>query len=99
MLFATAVKPEVPSAVKEPYHAFLVPRFLHGELSISPQSIDRIDYPEGARPVAWNLGQRLGLGGLASLLPLLVYLAACGAWLVIATRDPAAASPRSMPRG
>jgi hypothetical protein len=87
MLLATAVKPEVPSAVKDPFHAYLGPRFGAGDLAVSTQSIDSASAPDVGPRYAWNLGQKLGLGGLASLVPLLVYVAGCGAWLWIATRD------------
>lgn len=82
MFVATAVKPEVSTSIARPYTGLLWPRFLAGDLSISTQSIDAIDNPEGAPKQAWNLGMKAGLDGQRSLLPLYAWLLACGVWLV-----------------
>jgi len=39
---------------------------------------------------AWNLGERMGLSGRASLLPLALFVLAAGAWLaaLVARADP-----------
>jgi hypothetical protein len=93
MLAATAVKPEVPSAVRAPFGDYVLPAFRRGDLGISTQSIDRPDMPAGGPPQAWNLGQRLGLEGKLSLLPLGLWVLVTGAWLLRALRrrDPGAA--------
>lgn len=87
MLLGTAVKPEVPTRIREPFATFLWPAFRDGHLAISTQSIDSISAPHGGPPAAWNLGQIFGLGGLWSLAPLLLALAVLGAWLWRATRE------------
>jgi hypothetical protein len=86
MLVGTAVKPEVPRDVYRPYQHFLLPAFFDGRLALNTQSIDM---PTGRGRVvrfAWNLGQRLGLSGDASLLPLGLYAALTGGWLLVALR-------------
>jgi hypothetical protein len=87
MLAATAVKPEAPSSLRVPFANYILPAFTRGDLAISTQSIDRPDAPVAAPPQAWNLGQRLGLDGKTSLLPLALWVAATGAWLVFALRQ------------
>jgi hypothetical protein len=93
MLAGTAVKPEVPVGEKRPLSRYILPRFARGELAVSRQSIDSIgEAPaRGAaearrRRAAWNLGQRAGLDGLASLAPLAIAWIACGAWLLAGVR-------------
>lgn len=86
MLVGTAVKPEVPTHIREPFATFLLPAFRDGRLAISTQSIDSISAPRHAEPAAWNLGQTFGLDGVWSLAPLLVVLAMLGAWLVLSLR-------------
>jgi hypothetical protein len=86
MLVGTAVKPEVPRDVYQPYQQFLLPAFFEGRLALNTQSIDM---PTGrGRQVrfAWNLGQQLGLAGGTSLLPLGLYAALTGGWLILALR-------------
>jgi hypothetical protein len=86
MLLATSVKPEVPAFAREPLH-WLEARFWNGDLSVNTQSMENARAPEGGPHYAWNLGQKLGLDGLASLLPLVVYLAACATWLWRSTAE------------
>ena len=81
MLVATSVKPEVPVQHTRPFGDFLFPRFFAGELADNPQSIESRVSPEGGPRYAWNLGQIIGLPGLASLAPLLAVWAAGGALL------------------
>jgi len=83
MLAGTAVEPQVDKAQRHPFTRHLWPRLARGELSISTQSIDNPGYPRAKpgkpRPprAAWNLGEWLGLPGLASLLPLVLFGAGC----------------------
>jgi hypothetical protein len=70
MLMATAVKPELPLEVRHPFGDYLAPSFTRGWLATNTQGIDMITLPPDGPPRAWNLGQRIGLGGLASLAPL-----------------------------
>jgi hypothetical protein len=72
---STTVQP--PSDIMAPVSELLWPAFREGDLSLNTQSI--VDYlPSGEvrhdprHHAAWNLGQLLGLRGLASLLPLAV---------------------------
>jgi hypothetical protein len=99
MLAATAVKPEVPVRVRHPFGEYILPRLAKGELAISTQSIDSINSTPSFDPLdprriehAWNLGQRAGLDGLASLAPLVLIWIACAAWLAWAVRLRARAS-------
>lgn len=87
MFAATAVKPEISTAWKHPYAEFVWPNFRAGVLSVSTQSIDMIDNPAGAPRQAWNLGMKCGLDGLASLVPLLLWMAACATWLAWTLRS------------
>ena len=94
MLAGTAVKPEVPVRERHPFEAYILPRLAKGELAISTQSIDSIrstpghDAPDPRRAEhAWNVGQRVGLDGLASLAPLVALWVACAAWLAWAVRS------------
>ena len=70
MLIASAVGPEVPGTILEPFRAYLIPQFAAGELAVNTQSIDAL-HP-GTGRAAWNWGQRIGLPGLWSLSPLLL---------------------------
>jgi hypothetical protein len=90
MLVATSVGPEVSEHIARPYAEHLIPRFAAGDLAVSRQSFDMIQPAPGAPKQAWNLGQRLGLTGLASLLPLAMVWAACLAWLRCAVGRPRA---------
>lgn len=84
MLSAAAVRPEVPQQIKEPFAKYLTPHFYKGELSLNAQGIDMVAPPRGKpEPRAWNLGHKLGLSGLTSLMPLLFAIAAFGAWILV----------------
>ncbi len=87
MLAGTAVRPEVPNTLRHPFSDLVLPAFASGEVALNTQSIDSVRPIEGGPKQAWNLGQRLfGLDGLASLLPLLAALLACGTWLAAGNR-------------
>ena len=86
MFAATAVKPEVPHGEPRPFSGFVWPRFLGGDLAVSRQSIDMIDNPAGGPKEAFNLGMKLGLQGLSSLLPLGAWVALTSVWLARAAR-------------
>ena len=86
MLAGTAVKPEVPVVERRPFGHYILPALSRGQLAISTQSIDSAGAPPYGARAAWNLGQRLGLGGLASLVPLAALEVACLLWLVWAVR-------------
>lgn len=86
MLIATAVKPEVPMIVQEPFQEYLFPTFFQGMVALNTQSIDAksptLDGPFFAR----NLGQVLGFEGLSSLLPLGVGVILLLMWLAYIVR-------------
>ncbi|MBL4633643.1 MAG: hypothetical protein JKY56_07215 [Kofleriaceae bacterium] len=84
MLSAAAVRPEVPQQIKEPFAKYLTPHFYAGELSLNAQGIDMVAPPRGKpKPRAWNLGHKLGLTGLTSLLPLLLAFAVFLGWIAL----------------
>jgi hypothetical protein len=84
MLVATAVRPEVPTWYDRPFGEYLFPSFRSGQLAINTIPIHTGFIHEQRQ--AWNLGEKLGLTGLATLIPLAMYLAATTAWLVRALR-------------
>jgi hypothetical protein len=89
MLVGTAVKPEAPMDIQRPFGEYLWPSFLRGELSINTQSVEDLWPQVKGKPQAWNASQLAGLDGLASLVPLGVYVAVTSAWLVwIVSRRP-----------
>jgi hypothetical protein len=88
MLVGTSVRPEVDKRVRAPFATVLYPKFFRGELAINTQSIDAIGPAKGPHPrrAAWNLGEKLGLSGIASLIPLVLWCGACATVLVLSTR-------------
>jgi hypothetical protein len=87
MLVGTAVKPEVPVHIRRPFAQFLLARFYRGELAVNTQSIDAIAPSRTGERFAWNLGELLGLDGLASLVPLAIVTIAALGWLAWAVRQ------------
>ena len=84
MAIATAVRPEAPTWFDNPFQDYLFPLFRRGELGVNTIAVHTGFIREQRQ--AWNLGEKLGLHGLASLLPLGVFLALGGAWLKDAVR-------------
>jgi len=84
MLVATAVRPEAPTWFDNPFHDYLFPLFRRGELGVNTIAIHTGFIREQRQ--AWNLGEMLGLSGLASLAPLCAYLVGTGAWVIAAVR-------------
>jgi hypothetical protein len=91
MTVATAVKPEVPHSYRAPYQAFLFPAFFEGRLALNVQSVGMSRWRGLTERQAWNLGEKMGLHGLGTLAPLVLYgLVTGGLWLRAARRqDPA----------
>lgn len=85
MLAATAVKPEVPNTFRAPFGEWILPEFFAGRLAGNTQSIDSLWPVAGGPAAAWNLGQLLGLSGLASLLPLGIVILGGTVWLLQGT--------------
>jgi hypothetical protein len=88
MIAGTAVQPEVDGAVEAPFGDYVLPRLARGEVATSDQSIDMPDRDQHGARYAWNLGEQLGLGGLASLAPLVAWWAAWSLILARAARAP-----------
>lgn len=86
MFAATAVKPEIDEKIKRPYSTVVWKHWWKGDLAISRQSIDMAGNPPKGPKQAWNLGQKAGLPGHASLVPLYLWWALCAWWLVRAQR-------------
>jgi hypothetical protein len=93
-LMAVSVKPEPPEYLAPPVSEFLWPAFRDGDLSVNYQSmLDNgiPDWPQRFRGrvhvhQAFNLGEKLGLTGLTSLLPLAGAWAAAAIYLAFARR-------------
>jgi hypothetical protein len=83
MLAGTAVQPEVDGAIKAPFGDFVLPHLARGDVATSDQSIDMPGRERHGARFAWNLGEQLGLGGLLSLAPLVIW---CGAWSFVLAR-------------
>jgi hypothetical protein len=92
MLMGTAVRPDVPLTIARPFGQFLIPSFVRGRVARSNHPIDG-DGVSGQR-AAWNVGHRLGLEGLPTLLPLAAWVGLCGGMLARA-----AATSSSRPSG
>ncbi|MBL8624885.1 MAG: hypothetical protein JNK64_26490 [Myxococcales bacterium] len=86
MFAATVVKPEIDEKIKRPYSTVVWKHWWKGDLAISRQSIDMVGNPPKGPKQAWNLGQKAGLPGHASLVPLYLWWALCAWWLVRALR-------------
>jgi hypothetical protein len=90
MFVATAVRPEVPTWYDYPYAELLWPSFRDGALGINT-----IPFHSGSiheQRQAWNVGEKVGLSGLASLVPLAVYLALMAAAFTRTVRRQGAAT-------
>ncbi len=108
-LVITSVQPKPASHLHNPFFDELLPAFRDGKLARNnvcplysdpapPEHRAVVVDADGEAHDAWNIGQRLGLAGLGSLLPLLVFWGLAGAglaWLEPASR----AGPRAPPSG
>ena len=95
MFLATAVQPEV-SRVDDPFADFLLPLWKADQVAVNTAAF----YVGGNKEpkFAWNLGERMGLSGRASLLPLGLFVLAAGAWLVtLVARAPITRGSRTNP--
>ena len=87
-LIAVSTTPQPPASIKAPMRELLWPAFRDGDLSLNPQtfvhnSVDVEHLRGGGDPhAAWNLGELVGLRGLASLLPLALIWAAAALLLL-----------------
>ena len=87
-LIAVSVTPQPPSIYDRPFRQLWWPAFLDGDLSLNHESFETAawdprlvrNHPEAHE--AWNLGERLGLRGRTSLVPLLAAWTLGAAWWV-----------------
>jgi hypothetical protein len=89
-LVAVSTTPQPPSfEFPAPMRQLLWPAFVEGRLSLNTQSVLDAAPENGGPRAAWNLGEKAGLSGRASLVPLfLLYLVAATVWLAGASADP-----------
>lgn len=85
MLAATAVGPEVPEDIVNPYSEHILPHFMAGDFSVGEQGFGelypaRIDPHEPDRWDAFLLGEALHLPKHAALLPIFLVWAALWPW-------------------
>ena len=90
MVIATAVHPE-PPLVDEPLEDYLLPLWRDDKVAVNV--IPMHTGPANEDPVAWNVGQKLGLSGRASLLPLAGFGLLMGLWTVANVRRAEATTP------
>jgi hypothetical protein len=100
-LVAVSTTAQPPEYYKTPVSQLLWPSFVSGKLSINYQSFVDDDLRKQRDPVAhaWNLGEKLGLAGHASLLPLFALWGVAGlAYWSLGERRPlqGAAASRSV---
>jgi hypothetical protein len=87
MLVMTSVKPELSMRDQQPFKEILLPSFYQGNLSLNTQSIDQ-KWAQNGPNIACNLGQLLGLNGLASLVPLGIGAILLVSWLFYVAKKP-----------
>jgi hypothetical protein len=85
MLAATAVGPEIPEDIANPYSQLILPRFFSGDLSQGEQGFGdlypaRLDPNEPDRWDAFLIGETIGLRGRLALLPIFAVWAALWPW-------------------
>ena len=92
---STTVQP--PDYYKEPVTQLLWPSFRDSRFSLNTLTFDEygnegtplLSVEDGNDRAAWNLGERVGLAGHASLVPLfLLWAAAATAWWLVGRRRP-----------
>jgi hypothetical protein len=89
-LIAVSTTAQPPDTYHKPLTDLFWPNFSKGRVSINWQSFVEDNLREDREPIAhaWNLGERAGLTGFASLLPLFVSWLAIGLlWWRIESRD------------
>jgi len=92
-LIAVSTTPQPPVRFERPFAQLLVPAFLDGDLALNTQGFTdylpyaRIEPGQRVTKVSWNVGMKLGLTGLMSLVPLALIWAASAALLAVPTDD------------
>ena len=95
-LIGVSVNAQPPESVRSPMSSLLLPAFLEGRLSLNQQSIVDAALAATRDPSAHasNLGERMGLRGHASLVPLaLLWALAAGVYLRAPSLEPPARTP------
>ncbi|HZT76639.1 MAG TPA: hypothetical protein VFA27_08265 [Vicinamibacterales bacterium] len=85
-LVAVSTAPLPPNNIRRPVAELLWPAFVDGDLALNPQTFvsggANPDFRAHTEPkAAFNLGMKMGLRGLTSLLPLMLAWAGCAAEL------------------
>jgi hypothetical protein len=89
-LVAVSTTPQPPASFERPVTELMVPAFREGHLALNTQRFTDFRADENAirrhadPSASWNLGMKMGLSGLASLIPLGIAWLGCGialAWL------------------
>ena len=77
---ATAVNPTPPQRYTEPFRELYWPAFRGGDFPLNRQTFLDLRPRRGqrAKVAAWNLGNKLGLTGHASLMPLYLFWVVMG---------------------
>jgi hypothetical protein len=90
-LVAVSTMPLPPSNIRQPVSEFMLPAFRDGDLALNTQSVASggvdMDFRAHHEPkAAFNLGQKIGLDGHASLVPLAAVWIGCAAWFMAARK-------------
>jgi hypothetical protein len=96
-LVAVATTVQSPEWFRSPWTEQNWPAFRSGRLALNQMSFLDVDAVRVRDPIAhsWNLGEKMGLRGLASLVPLaLAWAAIVAAWGWVERRSGPAAKPR-----
>jgi hypothetical protein len=89
-LIAVSTTPQPPASIEQPISELMLPAFRVGDLALNTQRftdfrIDELDIRRHTgNKAAWNLGMKMGLNGLVSLVPLGIVWLGCGLWLIAA---------------
>jgi len=88
-LIGTAVNPQTPLGIKRPFADYLLPQWQADRIGLVQQGITMKWPQRTTQPAGWNLGQKFGLTGRASLAPLLVSqcLVAVLVWIGLTRRS------------
>ena len=87
-LIAVSTDPQPATTVRQPVAQYLWPAFRDGRLSLNNAAFTSVGLEYfGTKRFAWNVGERMGLSGHASLVPLAALWAAALAGWVMLTRD------------
>jgi hypothetical protein len=96
-LIAVSTTAQPPDTQKHPVGELLWPAFRDGDLANNHQSIDQIGAAKTQPRAAWNVGQKLGLHGDASLIPLAIVFAGLAVAATRLRRSSSTARPSRSP--